>query len=79
MDLFCDLGKAFDLIWAASDELAGSLDAPTRSPAEQRLRALRADFQCAEAAGDQAMMLQLAREMTSLGSDLVDYRKKAAP
>lgn len=64
-------------MWAASDELAGGLDACTRSPVEQRLWALRADFRSAEAEVDQARMLQLAREMAALGGDLVACRKEA--
>lgn len=65
-------------MWAASDELAGGLDTVTRSPLEQRLQALRADFQSAQAAGDQAGMLRLSKEMAALGGDLVACRKRAA-
>ena len=76
--LYRDLRRAFDLIWAASDELAGDLDAHTRSPVEQRLRALRVDFRSAEAAGDRAGMLRLAREMATLGGDLAASRRGIA-
>ena len=77
VDLYRDLGKAFDLIWAASDNLTGGLDEGIRSPVEQRLWALQADFRSAEAAGDQAGMLRLAKEMAALGGDLVACRKEA--
>lgn len=77
MGLYRDLKRAFDLMCAASDELAGGLDASTRSPVEQRLQALQSGFRSAEAAGDQGGMLRLAGEMAALGDDLVARRKDA--
>ena len=78
MNLFGDLKKAFDLMWMATNKLAACLDASERTLVEQRLRALRIDFRSAEAAGDQAGMLRLAREMAALGGDLMACCKEAA-
>lgn len=76
MELYKGLGKAFDVMWSASDNLTRESDIDTCLVMEHRLQALRANFCKAEAEGDQAEMLRLAGEMTSFGNDLVASRKQ---
>ena len=77
MELFGDLGKAFNLFWMASNKLTDSLEVSIRLPVEARLRALKVSFQNAEGKGDQAEMLRLAKDMVVLGNDLASYRRQA--
>lgn len=76
MELYKDLGKAFDVMWSASDNLTRGSDIGTCLVVEHRLQALRANFCKAEAEGDQAEMLRLAGEMGSFGNDLVASKKQ---
>ena len=73
MELFGDLGKAFNLFWTTSNKLTESLEVSARLPVEARLRALKVSFQNAEGRNDQTEMLQLAKEIIVLGNDLASH------
>ena len=77
MELYKDLGKAFNVMWLASDNLTRASNLDTCSVLKDRLAALQANFCKAEEEGDGAEMLRLAGAMSIFGNDLVTLKKQS--